>query len=161
VSSALKSTQCPVRQSGATRKTRFIKFGTQVVVVENKPGPFDGTKEKSDWPENVGRITGLYYREATRPPGPQRHPGGREERVRVLRDEANLAAAWGVRPVLVQLYRVDDLVPRISVALRAHDGYPVARRDEGLALKPNPPVEGNRKVLDDDQDPTLHPYKST
>ena len=55
---------------------------------------------------------------------------------------------------------VDDLVRGIAAALRADDGDPVAGRDEGLAFQPHPPVEGHRKVLDDDQDAAFHPYKS-
>ena len=46
----------------------------------------------------------------------------------------------------------------IALALGAHDSDPVARRGEGLALKPHPPVEGHRKVLDDDQDPAFHAH---
>ena len=90
----------------------------------------------------------------------QGQPRGGQERVHVLGDEAELAAARRVRPVLVQLDAVDDLVGRVAVALRADDADLVASRDECLALEPDPPVERHRQVLDDDQDAAHQPSPS-
>ena len=130
-------------QPGPAGEAGLEQLGAQVVVVEDELGALDGTENQSDRPEDVRRITGLDYREAARPPRLEGQPGRRDERVHVLRDEAGLAAAWGVGPVLVHLYRIDDLVRGITFAFRADDGHPVTRRDQGLALQPHPPVEGH------------------
>jgi hypothetical protein len=60
----------------------------------------------------------------------------------------------------MQFHGVDDLIGRVAAALRTYHGDSVASRGERLAFQPHPPVEGYRKVLDDDQDPTLHLYRS-
>ena len=160
VGSPLQGPQSQVWQPGAAGKAGLKELGAQVVVVEDELGALEGAEGNGDRPEDVRRITGLDDCEAAGSPGLERQPGRREERVQVLGDEAELAAARRVGPVLVELYRVDDLVRGIAFALRAHDGYPVACRDESLALKPHPPVEGYRKILHDDQDAALHPHKS-
>ena len=51
-------------------------------------------------------------------------------------------------------------MPRIALPLGAHHGNLVAGRDERLAFKPHPPVERDRKILDDDEDPVRHTYKN-
>ena len=75
--------------------------------------------------------------------------------------EAELAAAWRVGPVLVQLYGVHDLIGGVAAALGTNDSNPVTCRNQRSALEPYPPVERYREVLDDDQDPALHLYRST
>ena len=95
-----------------------------------------------------------------RGPGVEGLPGRGGERVRVLGDEAQLAAAGRVGLVLVQLNAVDDLIARVVLALGADHGDLVAGRGEGLALQPHPPVKRHRKVLDDDQDAPLHAHMS-
>ena len=45
----------------------------------------------------------------------------------------------------------------ITIALGAHHGDLIAVRDERLALKPHPPIERHRKVLDDNQDARHQP----
>ena len=91
-------------------------------MVEHEPGAVEGAKDQGDRPEDVRRVAGLDHLEPAGPSRLERQPCGGEERVGVLRDEAELAAAGRVGPVLVQLHRVDDLVGRVAVALGADDG---------------------------------------
>ena len=160
VSSAFQGPQRLVGQFRTVGKTRLVQLGTQVVVVEHEPGPVNDAERLSDRPEYIGRIASLDDRE---PPGSsclERQPGRRGERVPVLHDETELAAAGRIGPVLVELHRVDQLISRVPFALGAHDGDLIAVRDEGLALEPHPSVEGHRKVLDDDEDAAHQPIPS-
>ena len=109
---ALQGPQHPVGQLRAVGETGLVELGTQVMMVEHEPGAVEGAKGQRDRPEDVRRVAGLHHREPAGPPGLERQPGRGEEGVGVLRDEAELAAAGRVGPVLVQLHRVDDLVRR-------------------------------------------------
>ena len=157
---ALQRPQSPVREPGAARETRLEELGGQVMVIENEPGAVNGPQGQRDRPEDVGRIAGLHRREPSGSSRPERQPGRREERVGVLSDEAELAAARRVGPVLVQLHTVDDLIGGVAFALGAHDRDLVAVGDERLALQPHTPVEGHRQVLDDDEDAGHQPIPS-
>ena len=150
---ALEGQQPPVRQLRAAGETRLEELGAEVVMVEHEAGSLERAEGQGQRPEDVGRVAGLDHGEAPVTPGLERSPRRGEERVRVLGDEAGLAAAGCIGPVLVQLHRVDDLVSRVAAALRADDGHLVTGRDQRLALQPHPPVEGHRKVLDDDKEP--------
>ena len=135
------------------------QLGAQVMVVEHEPGPVQTAEHQGDGPEDVRRVAGLDDREPALAAGLERLPGGGRERVGVLGDEADLAAARRVGAVLVQLHPVDDLVGRVSAGFRADRGHPVAGREQRLALEPDPAVEGQREILHDDQDARLmHPY---
>ena len=110
-------------------------------------------------PEDVWRVARLQHREPAFAARLERLPRCRAERVRVLGDEAQLAAAGRVRLVLVQLHGVDDLVATGSPLPLGHTtDDPIARRHESLAFEPDPPVEGHRKVLDNDQYPSIHEH---
>ena len=56
---ALKGAQPAIGQLGPSGKRIDKVPGTKVVVVEHELGAVDGTKEKGDRPEDVGRVTGL------------------------------------------------------------------------------------------------------
>ena len=157
---ALQRPQAPVRQPGAARETRLEELRGQVMMIENEPGAINGPQGQRDRPEDVGRIAGLHRREPSRSSCPECQPGGPEERVGVLSDEAELAAARRVGPVLVQLYTVDDLIGGVALALGAHDRDLIAVGDERLALQPHAPVEGHRQVLDDNEDAGHQPIPS-
>jgi hypothetical protein len=60
----------------------------------------------------------------------------------------------------VEFHLVHDLIRRVTVTLGAHDGDPIASRDECLAFEPHPPVERHRKVLDDDENAGHQPSPS-
>ena len=97
-----------------------------------------GTMENCDWPRDTGPISCLNRRQALRSPSPEHEPG----------------------PIPEPANRTDDLVRRIASVRVTQDGSPVSRRREGLALKPYPPIEGHRQILDDDQDPAHHVHKT-
>ena len=92
------------------------------MVVEHEAGAVDGAQDQGDRPEDVGRVAGLNHPEPAGPSCLERQPCRGEEGVGVLGNEAECASAGRVGPVLVQLYRVDDLVRRVAAALGAYDG---------------------------------------
>ena len=156
VRAALQEPQPPVRQRTAA-EARLEEFGAQVMVVKHELGPLQRLEGHRERPEDVGRVARLDDGEATAQqsaacPGEESLPRRRGERVRILARKAQLAATGRVRPVLVQLDAIDDLVVRVILALGADHGDPVAGPGERLALQPHPPVERHRKVLDDDED---------
>ena len=104
VGPALEGQQPFVGQLGPAGETRFVKLRAEVVVIEHEPGAFERPEGHGERPEDVRRIAGLNHREAAGTPGLEHGPGGGEERVGVLGDEAELAATGSVRPVLVQLH---------------------------------------------------------
>ena len=126
VSPALKGPQHLVGQPRAVREAGLVEFRAQVVMVEHEPGAVEGAEGQGDRPEDVGRVAGLHHLEPAGPPRPERQPRGREKGVGVLGDEAELAAAGRVRPVLVQFHLVHDLVRWVTVTLGAHDGDLIA-----------------------------------
>ena len=103
VRAALERPQPPVRQPSGRRGT-----GTGTA-----PGTGRGGRRRT-WCRRAARSAraigqkmsgGLHACMTANRPAPaglEGQPGGREERVRVLGDEAELAAAWRVRPVLVE-----------------------------------------------------------
>ena len=115
VGPALQRPQAPVGQRRAVREAGLVQLGAQVVVVEDEPGAVDGPQGQGDRPEDVRRVAGLHDREPAGPPRLERQPGRRQEGVDVLGKETELAAAGRVRPVLVQLHPVDDLVGGVPV----------------------------------------------
>src|SRR5215471_10558754 len=130
------------------------------MVVKDKLGAVDKTQQQRERPEDVRRVACLHDGE---PPGSarlEREPRRGGERVGVLVDEAQLAAARGVRPVLMQLDRVDNLEIRITFALRADNGDVVAGSYQGLTFQPYPSVKWHRQILHDDQDATHQPIPS-
>jgi hypothetical protein len=148
---ALQSEQPPARQAASAREPGVVELGAQVVVVEDEAGAVAPTEEPGERPEDVGRVARLEHLEAAGAPGAQHQPRRGEEGVGVLEDEARGAAPRRVGRVLEDGDVVDDVVHRIALALRAHDGHVVPGRRQRLALQPDPTVEGHRQVLDDDQ----------
>ena len=63
------------------------------------------------------------------------------------------SAAGRVGAILQERDAVEDLMAGIVLSFRAYDGDVISGRGQRLALQPDPSVEGNRQVLDDDQDP--------
>ena len=102
---ALQRPQPPVGQLRALREPGFVELGAQVMVVEDELRPVQDTEEHGDRPEDVRRVARLQHREPARSAGLEGQPERREERVHVLVDEAETAAAGRVRPVLVELGR--------------------------------------------------------
>jgi hypothetical protein len=47
---------------------------------------------------------------------------------------------------------VELLVRWVSRPFRTDDGHPITGGNQRLTLEPDPPVERDRQVLDDDQD---------
>jgi hypothetical protein len=160
VRGALKEEEPSVRQPGAVREPGQVQLGAQVVMVEDEAGSLDRAEGESQRPEDVWRVAGLDDREPAPSPRLERVPRGRQEGVRVLHDEPELAATGCVRTVFVQLHTVDDLVPGVAFALWAHDGNPVALPHQGLAFEPHPPVEWHREILDNYQHSWLHDHMS-
>ena len=87
-----------------------------------------------------------------RPARLQSQPQRGQERVGVLEHEAERAPAGRVGTVAVDRHPVDDLVGAGVLPARADHGDVVAGVAKGPALEPDPPVEGDGQVLDDDQD---------
>ena len=69
--------------------------------------------------------------------------------------------ARGVPGIGEDPHAVDDLGRAGALALGADDRDVVSPVDEGLALQPHPPVEGDREVLDDDDHPGWPPAGSS
>src|SRR5215469_4907091 len=109
-------------------------------MVEHEHGAVESAEHQRDWPEDVGRVARLYDSEPAAPPRPGGEPCRRQERVDVLVDESELAAAWCVRLVLVQLHAIELGVCRVTLALRADDGDLVTGPRERLAFQPHPPI---------------------
>src|SRR5580704_19378410 len=122
------------------------------MVVEYEPRAMPELEEQTYGPEDVRWVTALDRAEATAPGGLERLKQGRDERVGVFDEERCGAPSWTIRPVLVDLDSVDDLVGGISRTLGADHGHPVTGACQGAALQPDPAVERHRQVLDDDQD---------
>src|SRR5215469_13103795 len=109
-------------------------------------------EEDAYGPEDVWRVAALDRAEATIPGGPERQHQGGGERVGIFGEERNGTAPRRIRPVLVDLDSVDDLVGRIPRTLRADHRHLVTGSRQGTALQPDAAVERHRQVLDDDQD---------
>ena len=71
----------------------------------------------------------------------------------VLAEVRERAACGSTQRVLVELDTLQHLVRRVTRAARADDGDPVSRLDQCSALEPDPPIERNGEVLDDDEHP--------
>ena len=114
---ALQRPQSAVGQPGAFREPGFVELGAQIVVVENELRPVQGAEEHGDRPEDVRWVARLQHSEPARSAGLEGQPERGEERVHVLVDEAETAAAGRVRPVLVEPDGIEDLVRGITLAL--------------------------------------------
>src|SRR5580698_8955241 len=111
----------------------------------------DDSKQESDRPENIGWVTALDDREPTSHACPEAQEQGREERVDVLEDERQARCSWSVRRVLVEVYAVEPVVSRIAGCLRTDDCDAEAGGSQRLAFEPDPAVEGNRQILDENK----------
>ena len=150
---ALEEQQALVGGALAALEAGEVELRAQVVVVEHEPGAVQAAQPARDRPEDVGRVAGLHRVERAAAPGAGDQPRGREERPGVLDEVAQGAAPRGVPGVGEDPHAVDDLGPAGALALRADDRDVVPPRHERLALQPDPAVEGDREVLDDDRHP--------
>ena len=135
------------------REARVVQLGAEVVVVEHEPRTVAAAQPSGDRPEDVRRVACLQHVEYPLASRPEHQPGGREERVGILQDEAERPTPGRVWLVLQQCDAVEDLVRGITLALRADDRDVVPGRSQSRALQPDPTVERDRQVLDDDEDP--------
>ncbi len=135
-----------------SREARVVELGAEVVVVEDEPRTVAAAQPPGDGPEDVRRVARLQHVEPPLATSAEHQPGRREERVGVLQDEAERTASGRVGAVLQQRDALEDLVTGVALALRADDGDVVPRRGQGLALQPDPTVERDGQVLDDDED---------
>ena len=149
---ALEEAEAPVQQRRASREARLERLRAEVMVVEHEPRAMPEPEQDAYGPEDVGRVAALDCAEATAPGGLERQDQGGDERVGVFDEERSGAAPWAIRPVLVDLDSVDDLVGRVSRTLGADHRHLVTGSGQGAALQPDPAVERHRQVLDDDQD---------
>ncbi len=149
---ALEEAEASVQQRGAFREARLERLRAEVMVVEHEPGAMQELEQDAYGTEDVRRIAALDRAEATAPGGLERLDQGGGERVEVFGEERGGAAPWTVRPVLVDLDSVDDLVRRVSRPLGADDRHLVTGSGQGAAFQPDPAVERHRQVLDDDED---------
>ena len=132
-------------------EARVVEFGAEVMVVEDEPRTVPDAQPPGDWPEDVWWVARLQHVELARATGAKHQPRRRQERVDVLHDEAERSASGRVRAVLQQRDTVEDFMRRVAFPFWADDGDVVARFGQGPALEPDPTVEGDREVLDDDQ----------
>ena len=150
---SLQAQQPSVRQRAAVGEAGLVQLRAKIVVVEDEPRPVEAAEQPGDRPEDVGRVARLQHGERAGAAGPKHLRGRGQEGVRVLQDEADGPAPGCVRAVLQHRDALEDLVARVALPLRADDGDVVTRCGQRPALQPDPTVERDRQVLDDDQDP--------
>ncbi len=86
-------------------------------MVEDEPRTIAAAQPSGDGPEDVRRVARLQHVELALATRTQHQRGGREERVRVLQDEAERAAAGRVGTVFQQRDALEDLVPGVVLSL--------------------------------------------
>ena len=91
--------------------------------------------------------------EAARRENLPREPGLMKERASIFAQIAARRVALRRQPMAVDMDAFEILFLRfVALAFGTDDGNLRPGGDERERLLPNPPVEGNRKVLDDDED---------
>ena len=89
--SAARARAAPGRAAGGRRGTGTRTARGTGRGGRRRTGPVPGAQRQRDRPEDVRRVAGLHHVEpAAGPPGLERQPGGGQERVDVLEDEAGL-----------------------------------------------------------------------
>ena len=149
---ALEEAESSVQQRRAVREARLERLRAEVMVVEHEPEPCQSLNRTPMGQKMSGGLQ-LW----TAPKRPRRTALSdsvrvASERVGIFDEEGSGAAPWAIRPVLVDLDSVDDLVGGVSRTLGADHRHAVAGSGQGSALQPDPAVEWHRQVLDDDQD---------
>ena len=122
-------------------------------MVEDEPRSVAAAEPPGDGPEDVGRVAGLQDVELALATSPEHQPRGCEEGVRVFQDEAECPAPRRIGAIFQQRHALEDLSLWVALSLGAHDRDVISRRGQGLGLQPDATVEGDRQVLDDDQNP--------
>ena len=125
------------------------------MVVEDEPRTIPTTHPAGDGPKDVWRVARLHHLKFALTTSTENQRRGREERVDILDDKAERPSPRCVRTVLQQRDALDNLVAGIVLSFRADDRDVVPCRRQGLAFQPDPTVEGDRQVLDDDENAWL------
>src|SRR5262245_21075743 len=119
--------------------------------------------EKLEWQGHqediVRRIASLQDMEPVTqedPPGIEELP---EKGGAVLPQIPHRAIAFTGHGMAIDMHPIDQFVaPLVAFAARAQNGYLVALLEERAGFLPDPRVERDRKILDDDQDFPFHGF---
>src|SRR5260221_66000 len=147
--------------NGPVEKTAPPKFGLEhlrpeVVNIINDPHPKQ-LERPGHQKEEVRRIAEVDHFEPMPPPGLPRQPHFPPQRGEVLPEKPNQASGFLANPMSIDLDAVDFFL-RFGVAshLRANHHHLITRIPQRARFLPDPAVERDGQVFDEDEDGVLH-----
>ena len=126
------------------------QFRPDVVLIEDELLAHE-LERRGGQKDEIGRIAGLDDRKAALPVNLDQEPEFMEERRRIFAEVGERPAPLGRQRMPVDRDVVDDLEPlrKGRVGRADHRDQP-AGAGEGLSLLPDPPIEWDRQIFDDD-----------
>src|SRR5262245_3918764 len=122
----------------------------------------ENLEEQADQKDEIGRIAGVDHVEAVVAPDPQREQKFPEQCDGIFDEIGGGSSCFDRHGVAVDGYAVNDLMRlRIVWALGANHRYKMAGIAQCRRLRPDPAVERNRQVFDNNQHSELSPHRST
>ena len=122
----------------------------------------ENLEEQADQEDEIGRIAGVDHVEAVAAPDPQREQKFPEQCDGIFDEIGGGSSCFDRQGVAVDRYAVNDLMRlRIIWALGANHRYRMAGIAQSRRFRPDPAVERNRQVFDNNQHSELSPHRST
>ena len=120
------------------------------MLIEDEPLAHELERQSGE-KDQVGRIAGLDDRKAAFAVNLEQEPEFMKQRGRIFAEVSKRAAPLGRQRMPVDRNVVDDLEALRKVGVgRADHRHRPAGAMEGLSLLPNPSIEGDRQIFDDD-----------
>jgi hypothetical protein len=130
----------------------FVQFRTQVVVIEDESGPVKHLEPCGHQEQEIRRIASMDYFETVTSLYPVGEPKLRPEGTSVFPQVADRAADFRRQIMPIDVNAFDLLiVDFISFSSRTNDSDVVPVPRERRCLHPDPTIERNRKIFNNDQ----------